>query len=525
MHEGRSSPGSSERPSSTTDGTPKESLHPERGNVLPGLQTLQSQFLAVYLPLVVLAVVLVLGTFGVYASKSAEDALHKRIDKMVTSQSDVIADPLRYRDHERIQVILKAILVDDDVTGVAVYDEPQKHLTSIGDVNQENRGGHQIHAAEIVFKTNGGSERIGQLIIYHSDNSLTAANHEQLIWGVVLCLLLIAAAVVSALVANWRVIALPLGRLRTTIALAEKASGHASMDWKAKDEFGELAAAFNKMQTQQQRYDVDLHAAREDLERRVEDRTRELRMARDDAETANRAKTQFLQNMSHELRTPLNAILGFSDLIRMSASLSLSVQKNSEYAKDINKSALFLLDIVNDLLDMSRIEAEALHPKDNRIDAMAVVVECLNMVRLMAQSKDIELVNNLPEKVPAVVGDHRMIKQVFLNILSNALKFTDRGGRVEVSVAVNNTGGMDFRFTDNGRGIAPGDIETIFQPFNRIVRPLVTREEGTGLGLPLAKALIDLHGGVFTIESKLNESTTAVVALPAERILAEPSAA
>ncbi|MDP6897272.1 MAG: HAMP domain-containing sensor histidine kinase, partial [Rhodospirillales bacterium] len=200
-------------------------------------------------------------------------------------------------------------------------------------------------------------------------------------------------------------------------------------------------------------------------------------------------------------------------------------QKNSEYAKDINKSALFLLDIVNDLLDMSRIEADALHPEDNRIDAVAVVVECLDMVRLMAQSKDIELVNNLPEKVPAVVGDHRMIKQVFLNILSNALKFTDRGGRVEVSVAVNSTGGMDFRFTDNGRGIAPGDIETIFQPFNRIVRPLVTREEGTGLGLPLAKALIDLHGGVFTIESELNESTTAVVALPAERILAEPSAA
>ena len=194
MHEGRSSPGSSERPSSTTDGTPKESLHPERSNVLPGLQTLQSQFLAVYLPLVVLAVVLVLGTFGVYANKSAEDALHKRIDKMVTSQSDVIADPLRYRDHERIQVILDAILVHDDVTGVAVYDELQKNLTAIGDANQENRGGHQIHAAEIVLKTDGVSERIGQLIIYQSDNSLTAANHEQLIWGVVLCLLVIGAA-------------------------------------------------------------------------------------------------------------------------------------------------------------------------------------------------------------------------------------------------------------------------------------------------------------------------------------------
>ena len=525
MNESRSSAGSSERPSSTTDGTPTESSHPERGNVLPGLQTLQSQFLAVYLPLVVLAVVLVLGTFGIYASKSAEDALHKRIDKMVTDQSDVIADPLRYRDHKRIQAILKAILVDDDVAGVAVYDEPQKPLTAIGDADQENMSKHQIHAAEIVFKSSGGSKRIGQLIIYHSDNSLTAANHEQLILGVVLCLLLIIAAVVSALVANWRVIALPLGRLRTAIALAEKTGAYATVDWKAKDEFGELVAAFNKMQTRQQRNEVDLHAAQENLERRVEERTRELRIARDDAETANRAKTQFLQSMSHELRTPLNAILGFSDLIRMSASPSVSAQKNIEYAKDINESALFLLDIVNDLLDISRIEAEALHPENNRIDVVAVVAECLDMVRLMAQSKDIELVKNLPEKVPAVVGDRRMIKQVFLNILSNALKFTDRGGRVEVSVALNSTGGMDFRFTDNGRGIAPGEIETIFQPFNRIVPPLVTREEGMGLGLPLAKALIDLHGGVFTIESELNESTTASVTLPAERILTEPSAA
>ena len=131
MHEGRSSPGFSERPSSTTDGTAKESLHPERGNVLPGLQTLQSQFLAVYLPLMALAVVLVLGTFGVYASKSAEDALHKRIDKMVTSQSDVIADPLRYRDHKRIQVILDAIVVHDDATCVRATEAGQLHLDTL----------------------------------------------------------------------------------------------------------------------------------------------------------------------------------------------------------------------------------------------------------------------------------------------------------------------------------------------------------------------------------------------------------
>ena len=523
MHKGEISPPSSEYPASAFIGTPEESFQPAFRNALSGLQAMQSRVLAVHLPLASLFVVLVLSILGLYLSKSAEDALRKRMDGIVASQSDVIAKPMRYADHERIQVILRAILVDDHVAGVAVYDKLQSRLAAAGDANPDIGDGPEIHSAEIEFKTNGSSERIGWLIVYRSDISVTAANRERLILGVVLCLLLIGAYVFSALAANWWAIALPLGRLRSAMALAEKNGAHATSKLNPKDKFCKLIMVFCRIQAQLQGNNFDLHANQKELERQVKDRTRKLRMARDDAETANHIKTQFLQRMSHELRTPLTAILGYSDLIRMSESLSLSPQQSSEYAEHINKSALFLLDIVNDLLDISRIEAEAYNPEDNWIDPGAIVVECLNMLRLIAESKDIELVNNSPEKLPTVVGDRRMIKQIFLNILSNALKATDHGGRVKVSVTVNSTGGMDFCFTDNGRGISPGEMETIFQPLNRTIDPLGTRKEGTGLGLPLAKALIELHGGNFTIESELNESTTALVTLPAKRVLADPS--
>lgn len=504
---------------------------PERRNetlvsrLFPGLRTLQGRFLAVNLPLVGLSMVLVLGLFGLYAHRAALHDLHDRMNKVAASQSGVLAESLWRLDHERIRLILNAIFVDEDVIGAVVFDELQKRIAAVGNVNAEDIPPEHIHPADIVFQTNEGAKRIGRLVIYHSAASVIRENNQRLIWGVILCVLLIAATMVSALVSNWRVIAVPLGRLRTAIALAEKSGAHATVDWRTRDEFGELVAAFNRMQAQQQRYESDLRAVREDLERRVEERTRELRMARDDAETANRAKTRFLQSMSHELRTPLNAILGFSDLIRMSEDMNVSNAQKREYAEDINRSALFLLDIVNDLLDLSRIEAEAHQPEDGRVDPIAAVNACLSMVRSAAQAKDIEIATALPEDAPFLVADERMIKQVFLNVLSNAVKFTGRGGRVDVGLRANDRGGLDFRFTDNGRGIAPEDMEAIFKPFNRIVNPLVSREEGTGLGLPLAKALVELHGGDFAIESQPNVGTTAIVTIPADRIRANPSAA
>lgn len=486
---------------------------------VPRLRTLQARFLAVNVPLIMFSLLVVFGLFEFFAYRISVHELHERIDKMVASQSGVLAESLWHLDHERIKVILDAILVDADIIGADVNDELGARLASAGEVETRGFDPHLIHGSDIVFTTTEGPEKIGYLTIVHSLESIDVQNRQRLIWGSVLAVMMTISAIVSALVANWRAIGVPLGRLRKAISVAEEAGAHATVDWNVRDEFGELVTAFNRMQAQQHEFEMELKEAHEDLERRVEERTHELRLARDEAETANRAKTEFLQSMSHELRTPLNAILGFSDFIRLSNDKTMSNEQQREYAGDIYKSAHFLLDIVNDLLDLSRIEAEAHEPDDDQVDPVAALTESLDMVRSGAEAKGIEIVCDLGKSVPAIIADERMIKQVFLNILSNAVKFTDQGGRIEASIETPQSGGLVFQFTDNGRGIAAEDMEIIFKPFNRVADPLISREEGTGLGLPLVKSLVELHDGTFEIESRLNGGTVARVLIPSARVL------
>jgi signal transduction histidine kinase len=302
--------------------------------------------------LILLSLLTVFGLFEYYTYRVSINELQNRISDMARSQSEVIAESLWHLDNERINVILKAIMVDRDVVAASVDDELGKPLAAIGKPGKfADIPGH-THRHEITFRSTDRDEVIGNLIIIHGDATIVENAKRRLISGALLCVLLLVSAVISALVANWRTIGVPMGRLLGAIKAAEQSGTHETVDWKVRDEFGDLVAAFNRMQRQQQRYETELTEAREDLERRVEERTGELRQAQDEAETANRAKTQFLQGMSHELRTPLNAILGFSDMIRMQA---MRPGSEIEYAGDINKSAHFLLDIVNDLLDLSRI--------------------------------------------------------------------------------------------------------------------------------------------------------------------------
>ncbi len=511
-----------EKPTGTEHGSgPPDAAEPVAGlaRLLPRLRTLQARFLAVNVPLVILSLVIVLGLLEYFSYRISVHKLHERMDTMVASQSGVIAESLWHLDHERIKVILDAIVVDADVIGAIVDDEMGNPLAFVGMVDVAKISPRLVHGNDIIFASKEGPEKIGHLRILHSLDSVEAENRQRLIWGGVLGALLTISAVVSALFANWRAIGLPLGRLRRAMTTAEESGTHATVEWNVRDEFGELVQAFNRMQTRQQIYEKELQEAHDDLERRVDERTRELTLARDEAETANRAKTQFLQSMSHELRTPLNAILGFSDLIRLYDSNIISVEQHREYAGDINKSAHFLLKIVNDLLDLSRIEADAHKPDDDHVDPVATLGECLDMVRSNAQAKDIEIIGDFPAAVPPIIVDERMIKQVFLNILSNAVKFTDQGGKIEADIQIQQAGGMVFRISDNGRGIAPEDMDAIFKPFNRVADPLISREEGTGLGLPLAKSLIELHGGTFEIESTLNGGTVARISIPDDRIL------
>jgi two-component system cell cycle sensor histidine kinase PleC len=234
------------------------------------------------------------------------------------------------------------------------------------------------------------------------------------------------------------------------------------------------------------------------------------------AEAANRAKTDFLSTMSHDLRTPLNAIIGFSDLMMTGVLGPIGSPKYLEYAKDIHRSGGLLLQMINDLLDLSKIEAGRyeLYPED--IDLAAVVAECETIVGINAKQANVRLTFAVRE-VPTVHADNRAFKQILLNLLSNAIKFTPPGGRVSLAAAIASNDTVAIEVADTGIGIASEDLDRIFEPFRRGDTSVARTHEGTGLGLAITKRLVELSGGKLSLESEVGLGTSAKVWLPASQ--------
>jgi two-component system, cell cycle sensor histidine kinase DivJ len=238
-----------------------------------------------------------------------------------------------------------------------------------------------------------------------------------------------------------------------------------------------------------------------------------LDRARTAAEQADAAKTRFLATMSHELRTPLNAIIGFSEMIVQEDALMLDAARRKEYAQLINDSGQHLLSVVNGILDMSKMESGNFEISPEPFAPRAALLNCCNLLALKARESGIDLLTRAPEDLPFVNGDPRAFKQIVLNLVSNAIKFTERGGVVTVSAGVDGSR-LVLRVTDTGVGIAADDLKRIGDPFFQAGKTYQRRHEGTGLGLSIVKSLVGLHAGEIAVQSRINEGTTVTVALP-----------
>lgn len=239
--------------------------------------------------------------------------------------------------------------------------------------------------------------------------------------------------------------------------------------------------------------------------------------AKEEADAASRTKSEFLANMSHELRTPLNAVMGFSEVIKNELFGPVGVAQYKQYADDIYESGAHLLSIINDILDLSKVEAGKFDLNETEVQVSDLCRSVIHIVKGRADEAGITLIKSLPENPPYLVADPRSLKQMLLNLMSNAIKFTSSGGTVDLVATIGPDGGFRFDIRDTGVGIAPEHFATVLSPFGQVDTAHARDHQGTGLGLPLVKAFIEMHGGRIEIESEIDEGTTVSLFFPPDR--------
>ena len=372
------------------------------------------------------------------------------------------------------------------------------------------------------------------LRVRFSDTELRAAERLQVSLAVSVVALAFVFAFLPAIIGFRLIVDRPLRLLLAAIRHSIETGERRLVQHYSSDELGTVIRAFDEMLRHEsdrekaltranrllQASEAEVKQLNEELEQRVRDRTLKLEAETLRAKAADRAKSEFLAAMSHELRTPLNAIIGFSEIIKEEVLGPVGSVKYREYSSDIHESGQHLLSLINDILDLSKIESGTDELQEDMIEIPEIVRSALMLVGERAEQGGIKLELDLPDQLPALRADERKLKQILVNLLSNAIKFTDAGGAVTLRAWCRMDSGYVFQIADTGIGIAPEDIPKALSHFGQVDGDLNRQYEGTGLGLPLTKALVEQHGGVLDLQSEVGVGTTVTVRFPAERIIA-----
>jgi len=376
------------------------------------------------------------------------------------------------------------------------------------------------------------------LRVIFSDAELRAERHLEYMLGLSAIAVAFLAGMIAVVTGFGFLVERPLTRLLTAIRNSSESGELQTANWRGSDEMAQVVQAYNAMVERERqreqtlvntneelrRSEADLSDLNRQLEDRVTDRTRELELAKKSAEFANFSKTRFLRAMSHELRTPLNAIIGFSDIMVQGTLGKLENDRYREFSGDIRDSGRHLLKIINELLDIARIEAGQDTLEEEIVSVNVLMQECIRLVSPLAKERSITLHNSEIDPELVLDVDATKVKQVLLNLLSNAVKYTPNGRSVHIAVTLRprhgdpRKGGIEFHIRDTGRGMSPDQIPQAMAAFERLDNEITASQSGTGLGLPLSQMMIELHGGSLTLESEVGVGTTVSVWLPATRV-------
>ena len=465
--------------------------------------------------------------------RRADEEIEREIRIVKSAFHDPIADQLWAYDEKELGAVLTALVRLSVAQGVIVEDPfSGRRLGAHGIISSGDGSGMAVHSFDIRYVAQGSDKarHLGRVsLLVPANLALTRS------W---LSIMLIFTAAMVKLLLIWilfsyfaqRQLVRPLSRLSDAVDRIDPGFRPYSDIQAVRPSDGELKHlqdAFNRLlsrlesaHAERAAYEEELIGARAQLEDAVTERTRQLDGARRRAEEASVAKSRFLAMMSHELRTPLNSILGFSQFMVDEIMGRMGNARYMEYAADIQHSARHLLDVINDILDISKVEAgEAkLEEEDLDLRDLAAAVQRLMSPRISAKSQVLSV--TVPDNMPKLRGDGRVIRQVLMNLFSNANKFTPEGGALTLSTGVDYRGGIRIEVTDTGIGIAAEDVPLVLEAFGQVRTSHTVTHEGTGLGLTLSKQLVELHGGDLAIQSEVGKGTTVILRFPAERTIA-----